>query len=75
MGREVRRVPANWQHPEYGDDRGYIPCTQGKITNLRRKISKKNLNPKDCKPHLIGVGHQTKKIICPIGRLSREHIT
>jgi hypothetical protein len=27
MGREVRRVPANWQHPQ--DGRGYIPLLGG----------------------------------------------
>ena len=30
MGREVRRVPANWQHPRSDDDRKqYIPLREG----------------------------------------------
>jgi hypothetical protein len=25
MGREIRRVPANWEHPKDERDGGYIP--------------------------------------------------
>lgn len=30
MGREVRKVPADWQHPVYPDTRRYVPLFDGK---------------------------------------------
>ena len=34
MGREVRRVPADWQHPK--DARGrFIPLFDGRITRMQ----------------------------------------
>jgi len=36
MGREVRRVPADWQHPK-DDDGDFIPLLVGDVEQLRRE--------------------------------------